>query len=169
MRTHKDERRRTMVQIWMLAPLGPDTHGAGTCKTRSRNQRLNILLALPIMMLTMGRPREFGTNSPGRRELCENDEMYRRRLKDGRVTALFPQDIAKQLDRAGLHMIEDLRSKELVDIYCALPGTGPAGLREILEKVGRVERNSDLVSAHRKARSIMTSKGPRIDPGHNNG
>ena len=107
-RTHKDERRRTMVQIWMLAPLGPDTHGAGTCKTRSRNQRLNILLALPIMMLTMGRPREFGTNSPGRRELRENDGMYRRRLKDGRVTALFPQDIAKQLDRAGLHMIEDL-------------------------------------------------------------
>lgn len=110
----------------------------------------------------MGRPREFGTNSPGRRELRKIDEMYRRRLKEGKVTALFPQDIAKQLDRAGLHMIDDLRSKELVDIYCALPGTGPAEFRKILEKVGRVERNSDLWSAYRKARSI------RKDPGHNN-
>jgi hypothetical protein len=117
----------------------------------------------------MGRPREFGTNSPGRRELHKIDEVYRRRLKEGRVTALFPQDIAKPLDRAGLHMIDDLRSKELVDIYCALPGIGQAGLREILEKVGRVERNSDLWSAYRKARSIMTSKGPRIDRRHNNG
>lgn len=124
---------------------------------RTRNQRLKHLLATSFVVSTMGRPRKFGTSSVGMQALRKTDEMHRRRLKDGRVIALFPREIANQLDHAGLYFAADLRSKALTDMFLALPGAGPVKLREVLETVGRVEQNSDLLSAYRKARSIITS------------
>jgi len=100
--------------------------------------------------------------------LRKTDEMYRRRLKDGRVIAFFPLEIAKHLDHARLHFAADLRSKALTDMFLALPGAGSVKLREVLETVGRLERSSDLLSAYRKARSIITSKSAETNPEHNN-
>ena len=124
---------------------------------RTRNQRLKHLLASLFVVSTMGRPRKFGTSSVGMQTLRKTDEMHRRRLKDGRVTALFPREIANQLDHAGLYFAADLQ-KQSTDRHVSCPArAGPVKLREVLEAVGRVEQNSDLLSAYRKARSIITS------------
>lgn len=84
-------------------------------------------------------------------------------MKDGRVRVidLFPREIADRLDRAGLYFAADLRSKALTDLFLAIADTGPVELREVLEAVGRVERNSDLLNAYRNARSIVNKQKRR--------